>query len=164
MTFSKFLLCISVASVATVSAFAEAETKYDKISNQLVSQANTAMSDQHFADAQLFYERALVANPASITALIGLGRAHEGQGRVGKGLKYYRQALEIEPNDQGALEVQALAFLKRDMIDRADNNREKLARLCSNGCPALASVETALKDYQHSKARETAAVATKKDG
>lgn len=164
MLFSKVLLSISVAAGLSVPLVAQSETKFQKVSGQLVAQANVALDSAQFEDAQLLYERALVAAPANTAALIGLGRSHEGQGRVGKGLKYYRRALEIEPNDQRALEVQALAFLKRDMKDRADNNREKLARLCANGCAALASVETAIEAYQVDKSEQTASVAENKDG
>lgn len=164
MLFSKVLLPISVVAAMSVSVLAQSDNKFEKVSQDLVAQANTALGTEQFADAQFLYERALVAQPANITALIGLGKSHEGQGRLGKGLKYYRQALEIEPNDQTALEVQALAFLKRDMMDRADDNRDKLARLCANGCPALASVETAIEAYQVSKAEKTATVAENNGG
>ena len=164
MLFSKILLSISAASALTIAVAAQAETKFQKVSSQLVAQANAALETKQFVDAQLLYERALVAAPANTKALIGLGRSHEEQGRVGKGLKYYRQALEIEPNDQTALEVQALAFLKRDMKERADSNREKLARLCASGCAALASVETAIEAYQVTNAEKTATVAENKDG
>lgn len=164
MVFSKVLLSISLTAAVAFSASAQTETKFQKVSRHLVAQANVALDTEQFAEAQLLYERALVAAPANIAALIGLGRSHEGQGRVGKGLKYYRQALEIEPNDQRALEVQALAFLKRDMKDRADSNREKLARLCTAGCSALATVETAIEAYQVEKAEQTATVAESNGG
>ncbi len=164
MLFSKVLVSMSVVGMMSISAMAQSETKFQKVSHQLVAQANAALGTDQFADAQLLYERALVASPSNTAALIGLGRSHEGQGRVGKGLKYYRQALEIEPNDQRALEVQALAFLKRDMKDRADSNRDKLARLCANGCAALASVETAIEAYQVDKDEKTATIAENKDG
>ena len=129
------------------SATAETDSKYRNISRQLVAEAIVAMSAERATDAQLLFERALTADPANTEALLGLGRSHEAQGRVGRGLKYYRQALEIEPNDTVALEAQALAFLKREMLDRADANRAKLARLCPNGCGALDSVESALEVY-----------------
>lgn len=164
MTFSKSLLSVALAACVSFSVSAQSDTKYLKVSQHLVAQANAALENERYPDAQFLYERALVASPANITALIGLGRSHEGQGRVGKGLKYYRQALEIEPNDQRALEVQALAFLKRDMTDRADNNRDKLARLCINGCEALASVETAIEAYKVSKMEKTTTIAENKEG
>ncbi|MBL4639480.1 MAG: hypothetical protein JKY57_03010, partial [Kordiimonadaceae bacterium] len=81
------------------------------------------------------------------------------------GLKYYRQALEIEPNDKQALEVQTLAFLKRDMTDKANGNRDKLARLCVSGCPALDVVVSAIEAYKVRKAdKVSATLAENKDG
>lgn len=144
----KFVLFITTSAALTFAAQAvQVDSKYQHVSSRLVSEAKAALSIEKIDDAQYLFERALVANPANTDALLGLGRAHEAQGRVGKGLKYYRQALEIEPNDVKALEAQALAFLKREMFDRADNNRAKLARLCPKGCEALDSVEVAIEAY-----------------
>lgn len=164
MLFLRVLMSISVVGFVSASATAQTENRYQRVSSQLVVQANSVLETNQFSDAQLLYERALVAFPSNTAALIGLGRSHEGQGRVGKGLKYYRQALEIEPNDQRALEVQALAFLKRDMKDRADDNRDKLARLCAGGCAALVTVETAIEAYQTTMSEKTTSVAENKEG
>lgn len=143
----KAIFSAALVTAISFSAVGETDGKYRNISRQLVAEANIAMGAERATDAQLLFERALTADPANIEALLGLGRSHEAQGRVGRGLKYYRQALEIEPNDKVALEAQALAFLKREMLDRADANREKLARLCPNGCDALDAVESALEAY-----------------
>lgn len=163
MLVSKILLVVSVTVgfVVGISTGVSANTaeKYQKVSAQLVAQANAVFSTQEYEGAKLLYERALVAAPANISALIGLGRTHEAEGDIGKGLKYYRQALEIEPNDKYALEVQTLAFLKRDMTDKADSNRDKLARLCAKGCAALDVVETAIEAYKVSKAAEAPSTA-----
>lgn len=142
-----FIFCAALVAIISLPAAAETEPKYQNISRQLVAEANIAMNADHATDAQLLFERALTADPANTEALLGLGRSHEAQGQVGRGLKYYRLALEIEPNDQVALEAQAVAFLKREMLDRADANREKLVRLCPSGCKALDSVESALEAY-----------------
>jgi tetratricopeptide (TPR) repeat protein len=138
---------IALSAFVASTAFAQVGEKYAVISKQLVDKANVELSAEKASDAQLLFERALVADPANTAALLGLGRAHEAQGRIGRGLKYYRQALEITPNDVVALEAQALAFLKREMFDRADGNRAKLVRLCPNGCEALESVETAIEAF-----------------
>ena len=167
MLLSKILLPISII-VAVSTAFgvsADATEKYKKVSAHLVAQANAELVAKKYDGAKLLYERALVAAPANISALIGLGRTHEAAGRVGKGLKYYRQALEIEPNDKLALEVQTLAFLKRDMTDKANGNRDKLARLCVSGCPALDVVVSAIEAYKVRKAdKVSATLAENKDG
>lgn len=136
-------ICGSVLLSGSVSAV----DKYKDTSRILVSEAAMALASEKAEAAQLLFERALVAHPANLEALVGLGKSHEAQGRVGRGLKYYRQALAIDPNAHAALEAQALAFLKRDMVDRAQSNRDKLARLCSAGCDALSKVDAALDGY-----------------
>ena len=147
---SKILGIITAAAISGSIVFAgsaSANDKYKDTSQVLVSEASMALVSEKAEDAQLLFERALVAHPANLEALVGLGKSHEAQGRVGRGLKYYRQALAIDPNARAALEAQALAFLKRDMVDRAESNRDKLARLCSAGCEALTVVEAALDGY-----------------
>jgi len=148
MLIKKSVLTIGLIAVFSFSAVhAQTLPKYREISKQLVIEAKLALTSSKPETALLLFERAIVADPANTQALLGLGRTHELEGRVGRGLKYYRQALEIEPNDKFALRDQALAFLKQDLMDRADGNRAKLARLCPNGCEALERVEVALKAH-----------------
>lgn len=143
------LLAISIlAGSLSVPALAQTAEKYRLLSNDLVAKAESTMKAEAPRDAQALYERALVANPSNVEALVGLGRAHEAQGHVASGLKYYRKALEIEPNDRDALEVQALAFLKRNLAEKAEGNREKLARLCQKGCAELEAVESAIEEFR----------------
>ena len=142
----------SIAGSLFLAGPVTANDKYKDVSTQLAREAIMALTAERTEDAQLLFERALVANPANIDALIGLGKTHEALGKVGRGLKYYRQALAIDPNAFPALEAQAVAFLKRDMVDRAEANRDKLARLCVAGCEALEKVEVAIEGYRAEKA------------
>lgn len=146
------LASVSIAGALLLAGSVSANDKYKDVSSQLVREAGVAFMAERTEDAQLLFERALVANPANIDALIGLGKTHEALGKVGRGLKYYRQALAIDPNAFPALEAQAVAFLKRDMVDRAEANRDKLARLCVAGCDALENVEVAIEGYRAEKA------------
>jgi tetratricopeptide (TPR) repeat protein len=141
--------CMVIAP--TVSAFAfdgQTSNKHQLLSSTLVVDAERALSTNKIDDAKLLFERALVANPSNIRALIGLGKTHELKGLTGRGLTYYRLALEVEPNDQDALEAQSLAFLKKNLYDRAEANRDRLKQVCSNGCTQLDAVENALKVYR----------------
>ncbi|WP_417449590.1 tetratricopeptide repeat protein [Kordiimonas sp.] len=147
MRFRHFFL-IAILVHTGGGAFAQTAERYRILSNDLVVEARVTLTAEKAQEAQALYERALVANPANVDALIGLGRAHEAQGHVGSGLKYYRKALEIEPNDKDALEVQAIAFLKRNLATKAEGNREKLARLCQSGCAELEAVSTAIEEYR----------------
>ncbi|MCJ9429003.1 hypothetical protein [Kordiimonas marina] len=148
-------LCVA-AVVFTLPAAAQTASKYQALSRELVSEGQAALSAKQTKKAKELYERALVADPANVNALVGLGKTHEAMGLVGHGLRNYRQALELEPNDKAALEAQALAFLKRDLVSRATDNRDKLARLCADGCKPLADVDSALSAYHAQKAEADA--------
>lgn len=141
-----------VAFSAALSGQIAADDKYRDVSKVLVIQAVIAQKSDKSEEAQILFERALVADPANLQALIGLGKTHEAQGRIGRGLKYYRQALAIDPNEHIALEAQAVAFLKRDLVERAEANHAKLERLCTDGCKALDAVASALDSYRAEKA------------
>lgn len=157
----KFVASILIGGVLLLSGPTSANEKYKDASRLLVNEATTALDVDNTDQAQILFERALVADPANLEALIGLGKTHEAQGRIGRGLKYYRQALAIDPNAHPALEAQAVAFLKRDMVERAQANRDKLAKLCSAGCRALDNVVTALEGYQAEKSQTELADAGK---
>lgn len=158
---SNLILALGLSAMMALPAAAQTSDKFQSLSRELVAQATVALRAEKPVDARLLFERALVADPANVAALIGLGQTAEVQGLTGRGLKYYRRALEIEPNHKLALKAQALAFLKRDMAGRAEDNRDKLARLCLNGCEALASVTSAIEEYQATHAEATVA---QKDG
>ena len=149
MRLKSLLGAASIAIAFSSASFAlQTGDKYQKLSDQMVASGHAALTSGTPTEALEFFERALVANPASTAAILGLAKAHEAEGRVGRSLKYYRLALSLEPNHLEALGSQALAFLKRDMIDRAESNREKLARLCQNGCEPLDVVESALEAHK----------------
>lgn len=148
----QFIAVSALVGALALSGQISADDKYKDVSQALVRQAVSAQKADKAEEAQILFERALVADPANLHALIGLGKTHEAQGRVGRGLKYYRQALAIDPNEHVALEAQAVAFLKRDMFERAEANRDKLARLCTDGCAALDTVTAALGSYMAEQA------------
>jgi len=149
---SRYLSLVFIAASVALASPSTANEKYRDAARQLEREAAVALDAARIEEALTLYERALVANPANVQVLIGLGRTHEALGRVGRGLKYYRQALAVDPNALPALEAQAVAFLKRDLVERSEANREKLARLCPTGCDQLESVETALEAYKAEKA------------
>jgi tetratricopeptide (TPR) repeat protein len=158
-----FLIVAGLVGSLAFGVNAQVNDKYKNASRHLVVEADLALVDAKTDEAVVLFESALVADPANLDALIGLGKAHEAQGHVGLGLKYYRQALELDPNALPALEAQALAFLKRDILVRAENNRDKLAKLCTDSCKPLEAVDTALEAYKSEKAAAETSEASGRD-
>lgn len=151
-----------VAGFAAVSVFSQPSSalmdqnpSLERVASALVLAGEQQLSDENYADAQRSFERALVANPASVVALLNLGRVHEAQGRVGRSLKYYRQALQIDPRNQKGLEAQAMAFLKRSLVDRAERNADRLAEICGDTCVSVETVRTAIANHRQQLAANT---------
>lgn len=150
---------LALMGMSWPSGATQVADKYLEVSEALVVEAKSKLSSSDATEAQELYERALVANPANIQAMIGLGKTHEAQGRVGRGLTYYRKALMIDPNALRALEAQAVAFLKRDMPGRAEDNRDRLAQLCGE-CAPLRTVTSALENYDATREETVADAST----
>lgn len=81
------------------------------------------------------FESALAADPRNRSAYMGLARAAEAQGLPGKAVRFYREALELDPNDLAALEAQGLALVERGATARAGDNLDRVKKLCQGSCP-----------------------------
>jgi len=81
------------------------------------------------------FEAALAADPRNRRAYLGMARAAEAEGLPGKAVRFYREALEIEPNDLATLELQGLSLVERGAKARAEANVERMRTLCGGPCP-----------------------------
>jgi tetratricopeptide (TPR) repeat protein len=127
------------------------------LSNDLLAQARLAQLAGKQAEALDLYETAALANPANPAAYVGMARAFEALGMQGKALRYYREALELNPNDVGVLESQTLLMIAKGNLVKADAGFARMKKLCAKtACPAVARVDAAL-----AKARTQTSMATR---
>jgi Tfp pilus assembly protein PilF len=104
------------------------------------------------------FEAALAADPRNRRAYMGLARAAEAQGLPGKAVRFYREALELDPNDLAALEAQGLALVERGATARAGDNLDRVKKLCQGSCPEADRLAAAIaKGPKTPPAAETAA-------
>lgn len=96
------------------------------------------------------YEAALAADPRNLQAYVGLARASQADGLPGQAVHYYREALELDPNDLTALELQGTAFLQRGARPRAEGNLERLQKICDAPCPQADRLAAAIADHKKS--------------
>ena len=90
------------------------------------------------------FEAAAAADPRNGPAFIGMAHAYEALGLPGKAVRYYREALALDPNDLGALEGQGKALVVRGARARANLNLVRIKTLCKSDCPAAKRLEVAL--------------------
>lgn len=90
------------------------------------------------------FEAALAADPKNVGAFVGIAHGYEKLGLPGKAVKYYREALALNPSNLAALEGQGKALISRGATARAQVNLARLKALCKADCPEAQRLQAAL--------------------
>lgn len=143
---SKWLLAGLSALVMTGAAAASVPGD-DVIApaSQRFSQAGyDALGKGQAAAAVGEFETALAIDPKNRKAYIGIAKAMQAQGLHGSAVKYYREALQLDPNDLSALEGQGVALAQRGAKTRAQANLDRIRQLCKTDCAEARKVAGAI--------------------
>lgn len=119
----------------------------DQIAPQSVSlqkQGEAALAAGNPTAANDALEAAIVADPRNRAAFVALGRAAQAQQLPGKAIRYYKDALQLDPADPNAVGGEGEALVQRGAVDRAKANLAKLQTLCKGGCPQQAALAAAI--------------------
>ena len=90
------------------------------------------------------FEAALAVDPKNVGAFSGIAQGYEKLGLPGKAVRYYREALALNPSDLSALEGQGKALIARGATARAQVNLARIKALCKADCGAATRLQTAL--------------------
>ena len=123
----------------------------DQLSPLSVAQLATAeqlLAKGELSSATDYFETALAADPRNRRAFLGLARIAEAQGLFGKAIRFYREALDLNPNDEATIELQGLAYLERGALKMAETNLERLQSLCADNCAPADRLSSALAKKQ----------------
>lgn len=90
------------------------------------------------------YEAALASDPKNVGAYTGIAMAYEKLELPGKAVRYYREALALNPSDLTALEGQGKALIARGATARAQVNLARIKALCKTECAEAQRLQTAL--------------------
>ena len=136
-------VAIALATVASAGHGQKPDDQIDPRSAALAQEAQALNAQGKHQEAVDLLETALVVDPRNRQAYIGLARAAQAQKLPGKAIKFYFDALKLEPNDVNALAGQGEALVERGAVERAKRNLERIKQLCADPCPQatqLASV------------------------
>ena len=89
-------------------------------------------------------ETAVAVDPRNRSAFIDLARIAKQEKLFGKAIRLANEALQLEPNDLDAIEVQGEAMVELGAIPRARENLAKLQKLCASGCRQVAELSSAI--------------------
>lgn len=128
------LALLAAPVAAQGSARGLADTALAPASLAAFAAGEAALAQRNTQEAINQFEAALAADPRNLSAYVGMARAAETEGLPGKAIRFYREALAIDPNHQAVLEAQGNAYLARGARSRAEANLERLKTLCANDC------------------------------
>lgn len=136
MRFSPIALSLALA-FATVSSVGHGQKPDDQINPRslaLLQQADAARKGGNLTLANDLLESALAVDPRNRAAFIALGRVAQAQDLPGKAIRFYREALALEPNDLAALGGQGDALVQKGAVDRAKANLARIRAICKTEC------------------------------
>jgi Tfp pilus assembly protein PilF len=128
-------LAIAAATMASAGQGQRPDDQIDPRSTALVQQAQTQSAAGRYDEANDLLETALAVDPGNRAAYIALGHVAQAQRLPGKAVRYYADALRMEPNDVNALAGQGEAYVQRGAVERARRNLERVQTLCRQPCP-----------------------------
>ena len=129
-----FAAALGVAALSSAVQGQKPDAQVDPRSVAIVEQARAAQRAGNLEQANDLLETALAVDPKNRTAFIELGEIAKAQGLPGKAIRFYREALELEPNDLTALAGQGDALVQKGAVTKARENLAKLKRLCTASC------------------------------
>ncbi|MFM9852587.1 MAG: tetratricopeptide repeat protein [Sphingomonadaceae bacterium] len=100
----------------------------------LTEEGKTLLSSKKYDDANNALETALAVDPRNRTAFITLAKIAEAQELPGKAIRFYREALLLEPNDLDALAGQGGALVQKGALAKARENLARIKQLCTSAC------------------------------
>ncbi len=140
-TAAGFLLAATSASIALGAVRDDAP---NPAATRWLSAGDAALTAKRPASAIDAFEAALAVDPKNAAGFIGIAKAYEAEGLPGRAIRYYREALALQPNDLDALAGQGTALVARGATTRARVNLDRIKTLCKGECPAAQRLETAL--------------------
>jgi Tfp pilus assembly protein PilF len=138
-------LAFAAATMASAGFGQRPDDQIDPRSMTLVQQAQAETTAGRLSEANDLLETALAVDPRNRGAYIALGRVAQAQHLPGKAVRYYADALRLEPNDVTALAAQGEAYVQRGAIERARQNLTRVQTLCRQRCPQVAELAAAIQ-------------------
>ncbi|HVR91592.1 MAG TPA: tetratricopeptide repeat protein [Novosphingobium sp.] len=137
-------LALLGAVTASVSYSAPPTAPSDPRAVALVAQGRAELSAGRADSAVDAFEAALAVQPGSVSIYLALAEATRQQGLQGKALHYYREALELDPQNQLAIAGEGAALVEKGAVEKARRNLTRLQQLCGGECAASQQLAAAI--------------------
>ncbi|HEY0148610.1 MAG TPA: tetratricopeptide repeat protein [Allosphingosinicella sp.] len=137
-------VAIALATMASAGHGQKPDDQVDPRSVALAQEAQALNNAAKYQEAIDLLETALAVDPRNRQAYIGIARVSLAQKLPGKAIRFYNEALKLEPNDVNAIAGQGEAFVQRGAVERARRNLERVKTLCAAPCPQANTLAAAI--------------------
>ncbi|HEX7858605.1 MAG TPA: tetratricopeptide repeat protein [Sphingobium sp.] len=138
---------VSLAVLLAVSSsisHGQKPTSIDSRSVQWAERGAAAYTAGNFNGATDAYETALALDPRNSVAFVGLARIARSQDLPGKAIRYYDEALDLDPKDVTILQQQGVAMLEKGAVESARSNLARIKESCKSRCTAADELAAAI--------------------
>lgn len=135
---------IALATMASAGHGQRPDAQIDTRSIAIAREAQAHAAAGRLMEATDGFETALAVDPRNREAYVGLARVAQAQRLPGKAIRFYSDALRIEPNDIAALSGQGEAYVQRGAVERARRNLTRVQELCGRPCPQATQLAAAI--------------------
>jgi len=123
-----------VLTVSTSLSAQRPDSQLEPRSVELVRQARSAQAAGNLGGANDLLESALAVDPRNREAFVLIADIARAQNLPGKAIRFYGEALKLDPNDVTALRGQGEAMVGKGAMTRAKDNLAKIKTICKTGC------------------------------
>ena len=147
-TVSVFLI---INSNNVFSAGSSSDSNNAKTKSLAYLSAEKLINKKQYSDAIVKLNDALVTDSKNADIYNYLGFSHRKLGKMEDAAFFYNKALEINPKHKGALEYQGEMYLTLDQIVKAEENLNKLDKICFLGCSEFDKLKKSIMDKKSGK-------------
>lgn len=144
MRHSPAAIALSLFAAVSSSALLGATGTPDPRAEALVMEGRAALASGDTQGAIDAFEAALVVDPAYSNVYVDLADAARADGLQGKAIRYYREALERDPDNLSAISGEGAALAEKGALDNARRNLARLEKICGPDCRETVELAVAI--------------------
>lgn len=144
MRFAAPAAALSLVLAVTASIGSAQERQIDPRAAVLVMEGRAALEAGEPQKAVDAFEAALVVDPGYTAIYLDLAETARREGLQGKAIRYYREALNREPENLAAISGEGAALLEKGAVEKAKANLAKLQKMCGAACPEARALSAAI--------------------
>lgn len=137
-------LSLGLLTISGAGLSQKPDSQINPRSLALQKQGEAALAAGNLTAAQDSLEAAMVVDPKNRGGYVALGKLAQAQQMPGKAIRYYKDALLLEPNDLTALAAEGDALVQRGAVQRAKDNLARIQAICKTGCPQATTLAAAI--------------------